>query len=113
MELNNSITHSNDEYGIYYGGAFVHEDVEYSELDYNAKYSDWYKNNPTDKCWQVDNLSAVGELLFSFDKKKIYNLWMDYPHNFTDEQIEIFKREQPYWANFFSSRLKEKKPKKK
>lgn len=43
-------------------------------------------------------------MAFSFDRKKIYNLFKDYPYNMTEEEIEIFKKEEPYWANFFSAR---------
>ena len=60
--------------------------------------SDWYKNNPTDKIWWRDNVDAVGELLFSFDKKRLLNFFRDYPHELTPEQIAIFKRENPILA---------------
>lgn len=66
--------------------------------------SDFYKNNPNDKIWWIDNLETVGEFLFSFDKKKIFNLFADYPHNLTPEQKAIFDKENPYWANFFEGR---------
>lgn len=66
--------------------------------------SDFYKNNPNDKIWWIDNLETSGEFLFSFDKKKIFNLFADYPHNLTPEQKAIFDKENPYWANFFEGR---------
>ena len=66
--------------------------------------SDFYKNKETDKIWWVENNNMVGEFLFSFDKKKIFNLFADYPHNLTKEQKEIFDNENPYWADFFKER---------
>ena len=45
-----------------------------------------------------------GEFLFSFDKKKVFNLFADYPHNLTPEQKEIFDKENPYWKDFFKDR---------
>ena len=66
--------------------------------------SDFYRNKETDKIWWVENNDMVGEFLFSFDKKKIFNLYADYPHNLTKEQKEIFDKENPYWADFFKER---------
>ena len=66
--------------------------------------SDVYKNKKTDKIWWIENLDTDGEFLFSFDKKKIFNLFADYPHNLTKEQKEIFDSENPYWADFFKDR---------
>jgi len=60
----------------------------------------FYKNKETDKTWWVENNDTVGEFLFSFDKKKIFNLFADYPHNLTKQQKEIFDNENPYWADF-------------
>ena len=34
----------------------------------------FYKENDADQIWWVDNMDRVGLHLFSFDKKKIYNL---------------------------------------
>ncbi|WP_288217987.1 hypothetical protein [uncultured Fusobacterium sp.] len=68
--------------------------------------SDFYKENENDTIWWVNDLDTKGEFLFSFDKKKIYNLFADYPHNLSKEEKEIFDRENPYWAEFFSDRSK-------
>lgn len=61
----------------------------------------FYKNNPTDKVYWVDNIGTIGEFLFSFDKKKIYNLFRDYPQKLTAEEVEIFNKDNPFWADFF------------
>ena len=64
----------------------------------------FYKENPSHKVWWVDTTGQDGLFLFSFDKKNIFNLFLDYPHKLTEEQIEIFDKENPYWANFFKDR---------
>mgnify|MGYP003393135796 CR=1 FL=1 len=64
----------------------------------------FFKNNPDDLIWWVDTSDRVGEWLFSFDKKKIYNMFADYPHNLTKEEKEIFDKENLYWKDFFSDR---------
>lgn len=66
--------------------------------------NNFYKNNKNDVIWWVDNPDIRGKFLFSFDKKNIFNLFEDYPHNLTKEQIEIFDKENPYWSNFFTDR---------
>lgn len=65
--------------------------------------SDFYHNNTGDMIWWVDS-DNCGELLFSFDKVKVFNLFKDYPHNLTQEQKQLFDKENPYWADFFSDR---------
>ena len=65
---------------------------------------DFYKENPQDKVYWVDNPESKGEHLFSFDKKVVFNLFADYPHNLTPEQKEIFDKENPYWEEFFKDR---------
>lgn len=69
---------------------------------------DFYKNEETDQIWWLDNFDTLGEYLFSFDKKKIFNLFADYPHNLSAEQKAIFDKENPYWADFFKWRTEEK-----
>lgn len=66
--------------------------------------SDFYKENENDKVWWITDTDTVGDYLFSFDKKKIYNLFRDYPHELTKTEKEIFDKENPYWVNFFKDR---------
>ena len=65
---------------------------------------EWYKDEPNDKIWWLEVLNEKGLWLFSFDKVKIYNMFSDYPDRMTAEEVEIFDREQPYWARFFRDR---------
>lgn len=58
----------------------------------------FYKNDEKDQIWMADTLGSKGEFLFSFDKKSIFNFFTDYPDKLSDEQIEIFKKEQPMLA---------------
>jgi hypothetical protein len=64
----------------------------------------FYKNEPNDKIWWQDTPDQVGLWLFSFDKIKVFNMYEDYPYKLTPEQKEIFDRENPEWANYFSDR---------
>ena len=66
----------------------------------------FYKKKDNDKIWSVEEIGYIGKLLYSFDKKNIYNLWTDYPHNFTKEEKELFDKENPYWKDFFKERTK-------
>lgn len=47
------------------------------------------KNKENNTIWWAENLDTVGEFLFSFDKKKIFNLFADYPDNLMKEQKNI------------------------
>lgn len=62
---------------------------------------DFYKENYTDRIWWVDTVDRIGLYLFSFDRKKIYNLFSDYPHKLSAEEKRIFDEENPYWKAFF------------
>ncbi|CAG5926396.1 Uncharacterised protein [Streptococcus pneumoniae] len=54
-----------------------------------------------DKTWWVDtSWYAKGLMLITFDRKKFYNLFEDYPQNMTSEEIEIFDKENPFWEGF-------------
>lgn len=65
----------------------------------------WYKENENDRIWWLDNGDEeTGVFIFSFDKKKKINLFADYPHNMTDEEVRIFDKENPFWADFFKDR---------
>lgn len=64
----------------------------------------FYKNNPDDVIWWLDNSDRIGEWVFSFDKREIFNLFADYPHKLSPEQKKIFDAENPDWAEFFKDR---------
>ena len=66
--------------------------------------SRWYKNNESDQIWWLDTPDTVGEWLFSFDKKTVFNMFADYPHALTAEQKAIFDKENTEWADFFWDR---------
>lgn len=84
--------------------------VESNKIE--KRLGDFYKNNPLDKIWWADSWGKIngqwglcaGELLFSFDKKTIFNLYRDYPYKLTPEQKKIFDKENPFWAEYFSKR---------
>lgn len=63
----------------------------------------FYKNNPKDKVWW-QTPKNVGEHIFSFDQKVTFNLFSDYPWKMSKEQVEIFDKENPFWADFFRDR---------
>ncbi len=52
----------------------------------------------------IDNPDQVGEMNFTFDGNRIFNLFQDYPYELTKEQKAIFDEENPYWAEFFKDR---------
>ena len=74
----------------------------------------FYKKNKGDKIYWVDHYAINfitnepdvidGELLISFNRHNMLDLWRDYPWNFTPEQKALFDKENPYWANFFERR---------
>ena len=64
---------------------------------------DFYKENDTDRIWWVNTVDSIGLYLFSFDRKKIYNLFSDYPHKLSAEEKRIFDEENPYWKAFFKA----------
>lgn len=66
-------------------------------------YDEFYKRNPKDKIWWKKT-KAIGNWEFSYDKKKVFNMFRDYPWELTPEQKAVFDKENPYWAEFFSDR---------
>ena len=47
----------------------------------------FYKNNPKDTIYWVDDPETIGVHQFSFDKKKVFNLFTDYPHKLTADVL--------------------------
>ena len=64
----------------------------------------FFKNKRSDKIWWLDTSDKVGEWVFTFDKKTLFNLFADYPYKLTPEEKAIFDKENPYWAEFFADR---------
>lgn len=92
---------SNNKEDVFY------EDENYIYADcYIDGYENFYKDkeNKDNKIWWTGKIDRIGELNISFDREKIYNLFEDYPYNMSEEEIEIFEKEEPYWANFFAWR---------
>lgn len=73
-------------------------------MEKEEKHLEFYKKNDDDVVFWVDNVETIGEFLFTFDKKKIYNLFADYPHHLTKEEKVIFDKENGYWRDFFIDR---------
>lgn len=95
---------SNDFYDYYeeIGITADEEDTTiYSESNLEG-YSDWYKEDEKGRVWWIDKLNSFGEYMFSFDRKKIYHLFGDYPHNLTKEEKAIFDEDEPFWRDFFN-----------
>lgn len=63
--------------------------------------NDLYKKHPNDIISWVDNTGRMGVHEFTFDGKRIYNLFLDYPQNLTKKEKAIFDKENPFWFNFF------------
>lgn len=82
------------------------EDQEYFKTIDNNGINNYkfYKKNIDDIIWWIDYKDKKGEYLFTFDKKRIYNLFRDYPYNLTNNEKEIFDKENPYWKEFFNNK---------
>lgn len=73
-----------------------------------ANITAFFKKKPSDKIWWIDG-GNIGEHLFSFDKRTIFNLFADYPWKLTDAERETFVKENPFWVDFFADRLEKLK----
>lgn len=77
----------------------------------NLQATDFYIKDENDKdrqVWLAVRIGYKGQMFFTFDKQNFYSLFKDYPYSLTDEQIKIFKKGLPYWADFFKARLTKK-----
>lgn len=65
----------------------------------SSKY-EFYHQNEGDVIWWADSPDMKdGDFLFSFDKKRIYNFFADYPQKLTPEERAIFDKENPQLAS--------------
>ena len=58
----------------------------------------FYKQDDKDHIWLLEQKEQKGKFLFSFDRKKIYNFFDDYPDKLTPEEKKIFDKEYPELA---------------
>lgn len=75
------------------------------EIVRNVRRYGFYKEKPSDKIWQVTDIDCRCGPMVSFDGDTILDLFSEYPWHFTQEQKELFDQENPYWADFFRSRM--------
>lgn len=70
----------------------------------------YYKRKETDTIlWtNGDEFLLDDGPFFTFDKKTFYTIFRDYPHNLTKEQLEIFDRENPDYAEWYAKKIKNK-----
>lgn len=64
-------------------------------------FRSFIKKDAKSKVWDAIPEEEDGGMYISFDCKKIYNLYKDYPDNMTEEEIEIFEKERPLWKKLF------------
>ncbi len=67
----------------------------------------FYRKDKESKVYWVVHTNTKGIHEFSFDKKKDYNLFRDYPYELTEEEKRIFDECEPFWAEFFKNRVKD------
>lgn len=60
---------------------------------------DFYKHDKNDKIWWVQS-QVMDDHRFSFDQKKIFDFFKDYPKKLTKKQKKIFDKECPELADF-------------
>ena len=63
----------------------------------------WKKDSPNNSVWwlvEVDEEIDEDDYVFSFDKKRRYHLFRDYPMKLTPEELEIFNKEYPFWRRY-------------
>ena len=89
------------------GSEEEYELIEWVEIDGEYEPIYWYKRKKTDKVWWK-HTTQIGVWIFSFDKKKEYYFYREYPHALTDEELEIFNKDNPGLAMTFggTERLK-------
>ena len=61
----------------------------------------WYKKEKDRLVWWLDDDRHLGRHVFSFDKVQKFNFFKDYPHKLSEEQRQIFDKEEPFWSDYF------------
>lgn len=68
----------------------------------------FYRNKRGDKIWRVDRVDEIGGIEVSFDKKKIYNLWTDYPSSFRQKKSRLLRKKCLTGLTFLRAEKKNK-----
>ena len=74
----------------------------YMTDDIRDRFYDFYKDDESDQIWSVSEIEEYGRWLFTFDCKKIYNFYEDYPDALTPEEKAIFDEWNPVMAELWS-----------
>ena len=69
-----------------------------------VKSEHWEKEDDNGKVWWLDDKDDIGTYVFSFDKKKRFYLFRDYPSELSEEEKRTFDEENPFWAEFFKGK---------
>ena len=64
----------------------------------------WKQKSRGINVWWLVGTGQKWKIVFSFDRKKQYILYRDYPYKLTAEEKAIFDAEEPFWANYFRDR---------
>lgn len=59
----------------------------------------WFKHSPDSRVWWKET-NEIGLFIFSFDRKKEYNFYRDFPEKLTPEEERIFREEEPILGKF-------------
>lgn len=70
---------------------------KYERDNPGSKLETFHKENSESLVWRTGDLNSFGPILFSFDRKTIYNLFTDWD-KLTEEQKQIFRKENPVLA---------------
>ena len=73
----------------------IWDDGDYETSPY--KEYEFFQRKKGNLIWWIDcfddDKRIIGDFRFSFDRKKVFNFWRDYPEKLTDERIKIFQNE--------------------
>ena len=65
---------------------------------YKKGWLAFHKLDKDDLIWWTGPIDRYGGISFSFDKKRVFDFYSEYPDKLTPEQIKIFKKENPTLA---------------
>lgn len=123
VTINKELTKSEARHDLTDGRTFIfaNNESKAAELIESAKGSGWinstdsaedliksciindgtfYREGTDKKTWWKTNEDGSISHEFTFDRKKIFHLFKDYPEALTPEEQETFDKENQYWVGF-------------